>query len=403
MHFSLISRSRFACLPLLVLLAPLGACAVSTPPVTAQAQVDVQAQVPPLPTASDGTAAVSTPAPGDTSGDAEAYQDDDPSALTDFHSALDSHGTWVDDPAYGTVWVPAGTEVGPTFVPYASSGHWAYDDDYVWVSDYDWGWAPFHYGRWVFVDGRGWAWIPGRVYRGAWVTWGADDGYGTVGWYPMAPSFVWRGGVAAAYTYTLGPRWVYCAHGDLFHASVGAHLLVGPAAAGMGERVHPMPGGGAAHGPSGGPPPEKLGYSGSTIPHTTGANAAGVAKAKQFASPSTAASMGAHAPAHSQQPNPHAGVGAHAAGIGPQGSPAGHAAPTTSTAPAGQNERPVHNPIDHREPATTTAHGTSSGPNPQPAPQAQQQPRKRATVPEEQPHGRPAGNKGGGGNKGGHH
>ena len=184
----------------LALLAPFaagcGGADVSTPPVTAQAQIDVNAQVPPPPQV-DATAAADTTGAADASGD--AYDDNDPAALNDFHPALDSHGQWVDDPTYGTVWVPAAAEVGPDFTPYQTAGHWAYDgNDYVWVSDYDWGWAPFHYGRWVYAD-RGWAWIPGREYRGAWVNWGADDGYGYVGWYPMGPTFLWRGGVAVSY------------------------------------------------------------------------------------------------------------------------------------------------------------------------------------------------------------
>lgn len=98
----------------------------------------------------------------------DTYEDNDPSALDDFRAALDGHGAWVDDNEYGTVWLPAPQEVGPDFVPYATAGHWLYDDDdYVWASDYPWGWVPFHYGRWVLTAGLGWAWIPGRVYSGA--------------------------------------------------------------------------------------------------------------------------------------------------------------------------------------------------------------------------------------------
>ncbi|MDP9150733.1 MAG: hypothetical protein M3O36_12450, partial [Myxococcota bacterium] len=93
--------------------------------------------------------------------------DNDPSALTDFHGTLDPYGTWMEDASYGTVWVPSPTVVGPHFTPYVTSGRWAYDDDYVWVSDYEWGWAPFHYGRWVYGGGVGWEWIPGRRYAGA--------------------------------------------------------------------------------------------------------------------------------------------------------------------------------------------------------------------------------------------
>ena len=108
-------------------------------------------------------------------GSGDAYSDTDPSALTDFHSALDPYGSWVDDPEYGTIWQPSPDVVGEGFAPYETAGHWSYGDDYVWVSEYSWGWAPFHYGRWVYAT-NGWGWIPGRQYAGAWTTW--RTGYG---------------------------------------------------------------------------------------------------------------------------------------------------------------------------------------------------------------------------------
>jgi hypothetical protein len=228
--------------------------------------------------------------------DADAYDDNDPSALTDFHQTLDSHGTWADDPTYGTVWVPSAGDVGPDFTPYATAGHWTYDNDYTWVSDYDWGWAPFHYGRWVLIDGRGWSWIPGREYRGSWVSWGVDDGYGYVGWYPMAPAFLWFGGVGMAYSFAIGPRWSYCGRGDVFSPVVGTRLVRGAAAAGIAGRVHALPSvnGMASHSPE----PSKLGFSAAQIPHATGAASVGLAKAQQFSRASTATAAGAHPPSH---------------------------------------------------------------------------------------------------------
>ena len=38
---------------------------------------------------------------------------------------------------------------------------------YSWASAYPWGWLPFHYGSWAFINGAGWAWVPGR-YSGQW-------------------------------------------------------------------------------------------------------------------------------------------------------------------------------------------------------------------------------------------
>jgi hypothetical protein len=307
-------------LPVLVaLLAPVaagcGSADIQTTPVTASAGVDVNATA------------------GATAGSSDSYDDQDPSSLTDFHPTLDSHGQWVDDPTYGTVWVPNQAEVGPDFTPYSTAGHWAVDDSnqYVWVSDYDWGWAPFHYGRWVSTD-TGWAWVPGREYAPAWVSWGADDGYGHVGWYPMGPTYVWRGGVAVNYTYNVGPRWNYVGRGDLFASNVGTHVVRGSAAASFSAGVHES-GGGGGHGHSSGPAPSQLGFSGGQVPHVSaGASAGGVAKAQQFGHPSTATSMGGHAPTHT-------GPSTSLAGSHPTGGATGAAGlqrePTTGLAGAG--------------------------------------------------------------------
>jgi hypothetical protein len=224
--------------------------------------------------------------------DTDSYADNDPAALSDFHAPLDPYGTWSDDATYGTVWVPAPSAVGPDFTPYVSSGHWAYDDDYVWVSDYSWGWAPFHYGRWVFVDGRGWAWIPGREYRGAWVNWSVDDGYSYLGWAPMGPSFVWFGGAPVVYGGYWGPRWAYVRRGEVFAPRVGARVVVGPSAVAIGARMRPFSAEGRL-----GPPPAKFGYSPAQVPRVSGSAAVNVNRAQEFAHPSTARSLGASAPA----------------------------------------------------------------------------------------------------------
>ena len=76
-------------------------------------------------------------------------------------SDLDRYGRWRVVPDYGSVWVP--TSVQADWVPY-STGSWTWDPLYgwTWVDTAPWGWAPFHYGRWVYVD-RYWAWAPGPV------------------------------------------------------------------------------------------------------------------------------------------------------------------------------------------------------------------------------------------------
>src|SRR5258706_5617204 len=64
----------------------------------------------------------------------DVYADDDPRALDDFRADVDPHGVWVEDEEWGTVWVPS--DADPDFEPYVTAGHWTWDGDYVWVSDY---------------------------------------------------------------------------------------------------------------------------------------------------------------------------------------------------------------------------------------------------------------------------
>ncbi len=235
---------------------------------------------------------------------ADQYADTDPGALTDFHATLDPHGRWVEDPTYGTVWAPNASEVGADFTPYQTAGHWVYDDDdYVWMSDYEWGWAPFHYGRWVLTD-TGWVWIPGRVYAPAWVYWQMGyPGWGYVGWAPMYPSFIWRGGVAVGYVAVAPPaHFCYVPHAAVFAPSIGAHVVVGAQASVVAAHMGYAAGGGvvasapaagvAAHGPA----PASLGIPPQNVAHAPPGDRS-MAMAKGFARPSTATQLGAHPPA----------------------------------------------------------------------------------------------------------
>jgi hypothetical protein len=154
--------------------------------------------------------------------------DTDPAALGDFHDTLSPYGTWADDTTYGTVWVPSEGVVGSDFAPYVTHGHWGLgaEGSWVWVSDFNWGWAPFHYGRWVWIGGRGWAWIPGRVYAAAWVVWQTgyyDDYY--LGWAPMPPSWYWRGGVAFGLWFTPPAPYVFCSSRYVFSPHVRSYVV----------------------------------------------------------------------------------------------------------------------------------------------------------------------------------
>ena len=99
-----------------------------------------------------------------------------------FYNELSPYGRWVDYPQYGQVWIS--NETG--FEPYSTNGHWQFTNyGWMWVSDYNWGWAPFHYGRWTYLNNYGWAWVPGYDWAPAWVGWCNYDGY--YGWAPLSP------------------------------------------------------------------------------------------------------------------------------------------------------------------------------------------------------------------------
>src|SRR5688572_27324452 len=112
-------------------------------------------------------------------------------ALGFFHEALDPWGDWVWAAPHGWVWVPGA--VDPFWRPY-TVGRWAWSDyGWTWVSDEEWGWATYHYGRWARLPRHGWAWIPGDVWGPAWVAW--RNGPGVVGWAPLPPGVGFRAGV----------------------------------------------------------------------------------------------------------------------------------------------------------------------------------------------------------------
>jgi hypothetical protein len=156
----------------------------------------------------------------------DEYVDTDPAALADFRDPLSPYGAWVDDPTYGTIWVPSSAVVGADFAPYQTAGHWDLDGngDWIWVSDYNWGHIPFHYGRWIWIGGRGWSWIPGRTYAPAWVTWRTTD-YGYIGWAPMAPSYYWFGGAPVNVWVTPSSAYVFCPSTYVFHRSVNTYVV----------------------------------------------------------------------------------------------------------------------------------------------------------------------------------
>lgn len=103
-----------------------------------------------------------------------------PDEVRPYAAALDRHGYWREEPAYGRVWYP---RVEPDWRPYYR-GRWTNLRPYgwTWVAHDPWGWPTHHYGRWGFSSGA-WFWIPGRTWGAAWVSWASAPGY--VSWCPL--------------------------------------------------------------------------------------------------------------------------------------------------------------------------------------------------------------------------
>lgn len=125
--------------------------------------------------------------------------------------ALDDNGRWMQTPEYGYVWTPV--VVAAAWVPYRF-GHWVFIAPWgwTWVDDAAWGYAPFHYGRWVLLSGI-WCWVPGPrhtrpVFAPALVAWTGRGGPGAagpqaghVGWLPLGPHEVYAPAYAVSADY----------------------------------------------------------------------------------------------------------------------------------------------------------------------------------------------------------
>ena len=125
---------------------------------------------------------------------------------------LDNNGRWQVAPTYGAIWIPTSVPVG--WAPYRN-GHWVWIAPWgwTWVDNASWGFAPFHYGRWV-AWGGGWGWAPGPIIGVGWrpfwapalvgwiggAGWGVNISFGFgggCGWFPLGwgePFYPWYRG-----------------------------------------------------------------------------------------------------------------------------------------------------------------------------------------------------------------
>jgi hypothetical protein len=138
------------------------------------------------------------------------------------NEALNTRGRWVGIKKYGKCWQP--NDCPPDWRPY-TRGSWRHGDDngWIWASDAseeEWGWAVFHYGRWIRTlgVGCGWAWVPGTVWGPGWVSWrkGETPDCTCVGWAPLPPEAACEVGVGvsrwADKTYDIGPDYYTFVH-----------------------------------------------------------------------------------------------------------------------------------------------------------------------------------------------
>lgn len=120
------------------------------------------------------------------------------------YQELDTQGEWSNDANYGAVWYPRVTVVD--WAPYRyGQWRWVAPWGWTWIDDARWGFAPFHYGRWVQTGAR-WGWAPGPLTRRPAYAPALVGFIGTPGhrpppgrahgpgseWFPLAPGEAWR-------------------------------------------------------------------------------------------------------------------------------------------------------------------------------------------------------------------
>jgi hypothetical protein len=132
-------------------------------------------------------------------------------------------GDWVNMDPYGYVWVPR--HMGYRWRPY-SDGRWAWTDyGWTWIDNSEWGWIPFHYGRWNMDNDIGWYWVPGTTWGPAWVTWRSNDMY--MGWAPLPPGVDLRAGMdfASLRIDIPGSFWVFIGGSHFLDPEIHSYVL----------------------------------------------------------------------------------------------------------------------------------------------------------------------------------
>ena len=162
-----------------------------------------------------------------------ALEETVPAALLDtgdhqiFFAELSRFGEWFETRDYGFVWQPLALQTDPDWRPY-TRGRWVNSDQgWTWLSDEPFGWAVYHYGRWVLLAEQGWVWVPGDDWAPAWVSWRQNDDY--LGWAPLPPEtlydevYEYNPGIDVAYD--VSPAYYNFVPVDHFYEPVHAHCV----------------------------------------------------------------------------------------------------------------------------------------------------------------------------------
>jgi hypothetical protein len=100
-----------------------------------------------------------------------------------FYESLAPYGRWLEVNGYGYCWLPTINVAG--WRPYVD-GCWVWSAlGWAWQSNEPFGWATYHYGRWLDLAGYGWVWVPGSEWSPAWVAW--RQSRDCIGWAPLPP------------------------------------------------------------------------------------------------------------------------------------------------------------------------------------------------------------------------
>ncbi|WP_338864946.1 DUF6600 domain-containing protein [Myxococcus stipitatus] len=270
------------------------------------------------------------------------------SPVSTFRDVLSPYGAWVQLPDIGWVWQPSASVVGDDFIPYSTGGQWMMSDwGWTFQTDWAWGWAPFHYGRWFLQPSVGWVWWPDDEWAPSWVDWRWGDGF--VGWVPLAPP---------GFNVGLGISWNFVSVQDFSRPNVGRYVVARDRVPVILQRTEPA--GERVMGRTG---EWNRGPSATAVTQVTGQP---VPRA-HLAAPPTAHPPITHPESHPAQPPPpheHAAQAAPPAHPAPSAPPA-HPAPT---APPAHPTPPPAPPEHHTAPPAPPA--PAAHPTPPPAPPA---------------------------------